>query len=48
VRWVAEAHPSLGPHMSHVRIARNERFAEGSDRIEKDDVLALIPPVAGG
>jgi sulfur-carrier protein len=47
-RYVAEAHPALAPHMSQLRIARNERFAESSERIENGDVLALIPPVAGG
>jgi len=33
---------------SHVRIARNEEFAADADPIEDGDVIALIPPVAGG
>ena len=31
-----------------VRIARNERFATMDERLADGDVLALIPPVAGG
>ena len=34
--------------LSKVRVARNEVFAESSQRIESGDVLALIPPVQGG
>jgi molybdopterin converting factor small subunit len=34
--------------MTTLRVARNELFAEPGDRIEDGDVLALIPPVAGG
>jgi molybdopterin synthase sulfur carrier subunit len=48
IRFVAAAHVMLAPRMESVRIARNERFAESADRIEHGDVLALIPPVAGG
>ena len=47
-RHVAYAHPALADNMSVVRIARNERFAEEAERVEDGDVLALIPPVAGG
>ncbi len=48
VRFIAQRHPALADRMSTVRIARNERFAEGSERLGDGDVLALIPPVAGG
>jgi molybdopterin converting factor small subunit len=34
--------------MEYVRIARNEAFAEPSEALAEGDVLALIPPVAGG
>lgn len=47
-RHVAGVHPALAGKMAAVRIARNERFAEEGERIEDGDVLALIPPVAGG
>jgi molybdopterin converting factor subunit 1 len=47
-RHLARAHPSLEPRMSSIRIARNERFADDSERIASGDVLALLPPVAGG
>jgi molybdopterin converting factor small subunit len=31
-----------------VRVARNEAFAASAERLEDGDVIALIPPVAGG
>jgi molybdopterin converting factor small subunit len=31
-----------------VRIARNETFALADETLAEGDVLALIPPVAGG
>lgn len=48
-----EAHlPALAGRLSgaaaHVRIARNESFAGPADPVEDGDVVALIPPVAGG
>ncbi|ARJ50423.1 molybdopterin converting factor subunit 1 [Staphylococcus lutrae] len=30
------------------QIAVNEEFARADDRIQPDDVIALIPPVSGG
>jgi molybdopterin converting factor subunit 1 len=47
-RFVARAHPELDGRMAHVRVARNEAFAREDDAIAEGDVLALIPPVAGG
>jgi molybdopterin converting factor small subunit len=34
--------------MASVRIARNELFARDDEALQDGDVLALIPPVAGG
>jgi molybdopterin converting factor subunit 1 len=48
VAWIAARHAALGPRMGHVRIARNEAFAADGDALAEGDVLALIPPVAGG
>jgi molybdopterin converting factor small subunit len=31
-----------------VRLARNETFATNDERLEEGDVIALIPPIAGG
>ncbi len=47
-RFMASEHVALAAQMATIRIARNERFADPSDRIADGDVLALIPPVAGG
>jgi molybdopterin converting factor subunit 1 len=45
---LADAYPALAPHMPRVRIARNERFAEPDEALAEGDVLAILPPVAGG
>jgi molybdopterin converting factor subunit 1 len=47
-RWIALRRPALAGRMQSVRIARNETFARDVDEIVDGDVLALIPPVAGG
>ena len=41
-------HPELEGRLGYVRFARNEEFAQPSDPIAEGDVIALIPPVAGG
>ncbi|MBS2012463.1 MAG: molybdopterin converting factor subunit 1 [Deltaproteobacteria bacterium] len=41
-------HPSLAGRLSAVRFARNEEFARDEDPVADGDVIALIPPVAGG
>jgi molybdopterin converting factor subunit 1 len=40
--------PGLTERMSHVRVARNEAFAGDAELVHDGDVIALIPPVAGG
>ncbi len=45
---IVRRHPALAPHVRQLRVARNEAFAELGDRVAPGDVLALIPPVAGG
>jgi molybdopterin converting factor subunit 1 len=40
--------PALDGRLGHVRFARNEEFARGADALAEGDVVALIPPVAGG
>jgi molybdopterin converting factor subunit 1 len=46
--WIQGARPELAGRMGSVRIAKNEAFAGQGAAIEEGDVLALIPPVAGG
>jgi molybdopterin synthase sulfur carrier subunit len=41
-------HPALAAAVPRLRVARNEAFAELDERPEEGDVIALIPPVAGG
>jgi sulfur-carrier protein len=41
-------HAKLAGRLSSVRLARNETFATNDEHLEEGDVVALIPPVAGG
>ncbi len=45
---LAHLHPALEGRLGYVRFARNEEFAQLTDGIDDGDVIALIPPVAGG
>ncbi len=46
--WLVRERPALAEHMRHLRLARNERFAGAEEVVSAGDVIALIPPVAGG
>ena len=46
--WLERTRPALAGRMGHVRLARNEAFASDGEALAEGDVLALIPPVAGG
>ncbi len=46
--WLEARFPALQGRMKSVRLARNEAFAEPTEPLEDGDVIALIPPVAGG
>jgi molybdopterin converting factor subunit 1 len=48
VAHLARRYPSFAERRAHVRIARNEAFASDGDPVADGDVVALIPPVAGG
>jgi molybdopterin synthase sulfur carrier subunit len=41
-------HPTIAPLIASVRWACNERFVDRSHRFSRGEVLAVIPPVAGG
>lgn len=45
---LAERHRAYAERRPHVRIARNEAFARDDEELADGDVVALIPPVAGG
>jgi molybdopterin synthase sulfur carrier subunit len=45
---LAARHRGYAANREHVRAARNEAFASDNERLEDGDVLALLPPVAGG
>lgn len=48
VAFIVRARPELAGRLGSTRVAVNEAFAAGSDAVRAGDVIALIPPVAGG
>lgn len=46
--YLAGRHRPFAERRAHVRIARNESFALDDEVLVEGDVIALIPPVAGG
>jgi molybdopterin converting factor subunit 1 len=47
-RAIESRHPALLATDARLRAARNEVFATDTEPLADGDVLALIPPVAGG
>jgi sulfur-carrier protein len=45
---LAVVHPELAGRLASVRAARNEDFVSDEAHLSARDVVALIPPVAGG
>jgi sulfur-carrier protein len=45
---IASIHPAYRDARSQVRVAHNESFASGAEPLADGDVVALLPPVAGG
>jgi molybdopterin converting factor subunit 1 len=41
-------HPALSRLRATAKFALNEEIAEGKERLKDGDVVALLPPVAGG
>jgi molybdopterin synthase sulfur carrier subunit len=48
VRHLERVRPALAGKMASVRVALDETFANDSDALQNAQVIALIPPVAGG
>lgn len=46
--WLIARYPELEPYAASLRIAKNETFADTHELLADNDVLAVIPPVAGG
>jgi molybdopterin converting factor subunit 1 len=46
--YLPALHATLEGRLTYVRFARNEEFADNVESIAEGDVIALIPPVAGG
>jgi molybdopterin synthase sulfur carrier subunit len=45
---LAARHDAYAANRASVRVARNEAFADDDEPIADGDVIALVPPVAGG
>ena len=45
---LAARHRAFSERRSHVRLAKNEAFALDHEPLADGDVIALIPPIAGG
>jgi sulfur-carrier protein len=45
---LAARHSGYAERRGIVRVARNEAFARDAEHLADGDVIALIPPVAGG
>ncbi len=45
---VAGLHAAYHDARDQVRVAHNDAFADGSEHLSDGDVVALLPPVAGG
>jgi molybdopterin converting factor subunit 1 len=41
-------YPGLAARLPALRFARNEAFSDASEAVGDGDVIAVIPPVAGG
>jgi molybdopterin converting factor subunit 1 len=41
-------HPSLVKMNKSMKLALNEEIAKGTERLDEGDVVAFLPPVAGG
>jgi molybdopterin converting factor subunit 1 len=48
VKMLEQRRPALSGRLPSLRVAVNETFASGSELVRPGDVVALIPPVAGG
>jgi molybdopterin converting factor subunit 1 len=48
IELLIAVHPGLRGREASLRVAVNESFAQPLDAVRAGDVVALIPPVAGG
>lgn len=48
ISYLQRVRPALAGKMASVRVALDETFANDSDALQGAQVIALIPPVAGG
>jgi molybdopterin converting factor subunit 1 len=45
---MARRYPALEPRLATIRFAKNETFVELEEKLEDGDVVAVLPPLAGG
>ena len=47
-QWLSARYPLLEPYWACIRFAQNEQFVSLEARLRHNDIIAVIPPVAGG
>ncbi|MGC9398186.1 MAG: MoaD/ThiS family protein [Anaerolineae bacterium] len=45
---LVEAHPALKPYLPSLSVAVNRQYADRAQALHEGDVVACLPPVAGG
>ncbi|MEM0118497.1 MAG: MoaD/ThiS family protein [Conexivisphaerales archaeon] len=48
IEEILKKHPGLGNMKTSVRVAINGEMSSGSPKLKDGDVIALLPPFAGG
>jgi len=48
MKEVASRHPSIRKLLSSAQVAVNEEVVSADSRLREGDVVAILPPVAGG
>lgn len=46
--WLVQTYPEIEDDLEDVMWAKNEQFADETEQIEENDVIAIITPVSGG
>lgn len=48
IAWIGREYPDVKEELKQVMVAVNEEFARPEQRVGRQDVVAILPPVSGG